>query len=51
MKAFNKGDFVVEYYGDHIDIQTAKERENEYAADPSIGCYMYYYQYKNKTYW
>ena len=50
-KVFMKGDFVVEYHGDHIDTKTARKRESEYAADPSIGCYMYYYQYNNKAYW
>ncbi|XP_071789794.1 N-lysine methyltransferase KMT5A-like [Asterias amurensis] len=49
-KVFMKGDFVVEYHGDHIDTKTARKRESEYAADPSIGCYMYYYQYNNKAY-
>ncbi|GFS21199.1 histone-lysine N-methyltransferase [Elysia marginata] len=43
-KDFKKGDFVVEYAGDLIDIATAKQREEKYEADPEIGCYMYYFK-------
>ncbi|XP_078681036.1 N-lysine methyltransferase KMT5A-A-like [Branchiostoma floridae x Branchiostoma belcheri] len=49
-KAFGRGDFVVEYAGDLIDTKTAKDREAKYAEDPSTGCYMYYFKYKNNTY-
>lgn len=49
-KPFRKGDFVVEYYGDLINTTKAKEREADYLKDPSIGCYMYYFQFKNKQY-
>ncbi|XP_072044661.1 uncharacterized protein [Amphiura filiformis] len=49
-KSFIQGDFVVEYYGDLINIKEAKEREAEYGKDTSIGCYMYYFQFKTKQY-
>ncbi|XP_075754663.1 N-lysine methyltransferase KMT5A isoform X2 [Pelodiscus sinensis] len=49
-KHFNKGEFVVEYHGDLIEITDAKKREALYAQDPSTGCYMYYFQYLSKTY-
>ncbi|XP_036029769.1 N-lysine methyltransferase KMT5A-like [Onychomys torridus] len=49
-KQFSQGDFIVEYHGDLIDITDAKKREAWYAQDPSTGCYMYYFQYLNKTY-
>ncbi|XP_077996348.1 N-lysine methyltransferase KMT5A-like [Glandiceps talaboti] len=49
-KAFKKGDFVIEYAGDLIDLQTAKEREQKYAGDPSIGCYIYYFSFNDKSY-
>nr|XP_015859587.2 N-lysine methyltransferase KMT5A-like [Peromyscus maniculatus bairdii] len=49
-KRFSRGDFIVEYHGDLIDITDAKKREARYAQDPSTGCYMYYFQYLNKTY-
>ncbi|XP_035691565.1 N-lysine methyltransferase KMT5A-like [Branchiostoma floridae] len=49
-KAFGRGDFVVEYAGDLIDTKMAKDREAKYAEDPSTGCYMYYFKYRNKTY-
>uniref|UniRef100_A0A8C6PZ53 [histone H4]-lysine(20) N-methyltransferase n=1 Tax=Nothobranchius furzeri TaxID=105023 RepID=A0A8C6PZ53_NOTFU len=50
VKAFKKGDFVVEYHGDLLDLTEAKKREAEYAKDPETGCYMYYFQYQSKTY-
>lgn len=49
-KAFRRGDFVVEYYGDLIDKKTAEAREKSYAANPEFGCYMYYFLFRNKTY-
>lgn len=50
-KAFEKGDFVVEYSGDLIDIVEAKKREKIYAQDHKLGCYMYYFKYKGQQYW
>lgn len=50
-KQFSRGEFVVEYHGDLIEITDAKKREAVYAQDPSTGCYMYYFQYLSKTYW
>ncbi|KAM3826328.1 N-lysine methyltransferase KMT5A [Vipera latastei] len=47
---FSRGDFVVEYHGDLIEITDAKKREAAYAQDPSTGCYMYYFQYLSKTF-
>ncbi|XP_068111082.1 N-lysine methyltransferase KMT5A [Hyperolius riggenbachi] len=47
---FHRGEFVVEYHGDLIEITDAKQREAEYAQDSTTGCYMYYFQYLNKTY-
>ncbi|XP_075390675.1 N-lysine methyltransferase KMT5A isoform X2 [Tenrec ecaudatus] len=49
-KQFLRGEFVVEYHGDLIEITDAKKREAVYAQDPSTGCYMYYFQYLSKTY-
>ena len=50
-KQFSRGEFVVEYHGDLIEITDAKKREALYAQDPSTGCYMYYFQCLSKTYW
>uniref|UniRef100_A0A8C5E4N5 [histone H4]-lysine(20) N-methyltransferase n=1 Tax=Gouania willdenowi TaxID=441366 RepID=A0A8C5E4N5_GOUWI len=47
---FRKGDFVVEYHGDLLELAEAKTREAQYAQDPDTGCYMYYFQYQSKTY-
>lgn len=50
-KPFTRGDFVVEYSGDLIDIIEAKERETKYALDKSTGCYMYYFKHNGHQYW
>ncbi|XP_029019481.2 lysine methyltransferase 5Ab isoform X3 [Betta splendens] len=47
---FKKGEFVVEYHGDLLELAEAKRREAQYARDPQTGCYMYYFQYQCKTY-
>ncbi|XP_061589835.1 N-lysine methyltransferase KMT5A-A [Cololabis saira] len=49
-RCFHKGDYVVEYHGDLLQITDAKKREAEYAQNPATGCYMYYFQYLCKTY-
>uniref|UniRef100_A0A672P0P6 [histone H4]-lysine(20) N-methyltransferase n=1 Tax=Sinocyclocheilus grahami TaxID=75366 RepID=A0A672P0P6_SINGR len=47
---FQKGQYVVEYHGDLLQITDAKKREALYTQDPTTGCYMYYFQYLSKTY-
>ncbi|XP_063610361.1 N-lysine methyltransferase KMT5A-A-like [Penaeus indicus] len=49
-RKFAKGEFVVEYIGDLIDMQEAKEREKIYAQDASKGCYNYYFTFQNQQY-
>ncbi|CAG5867727.1 unnamed protein product [Menidia menidia] len=49
-RCFQKGDYVVEYHGDLLQITDAKKREAEYSQNPATGCYMYYFQYLCKTY-
>ncbi|XP_003740543.1 histone-lysine N-methyltransferase set-1 [Galendromus occidentalis] len=44
------GDFVLEYAGDLINLKEARLREEKYAQDPSVGCYMYYFQHENCSY-
>lgn len=51
LNGFQKGDFVVEYHGDLLELSEAKKREAQYVEDPKTGCYMYYFQYQTKTYW
>ena len=51
MRDFAKGEFVVEYAGELIDIRTAKDREDKYSMDTSKGSFMYYFKYKGKQYW
>ena len=50
-RPFTKGEFVVEYAGDLIDLGIARQRENNYSQDKHVGCYMYYFQHKNNNYW
>eukprot|EP00092_Neocalanus_flemingeri_P105542 GFUD01135305.1.p1 GENE.GFUD01135305.1~~GFUD01135305.1.p1 ORF type:complete len:294 (-),score=66.30 GFUD01135305.1:229-1110(-) len=47
---FFKGEFVVEYAGDLVDVKTAEDLEAKYSMDTSKGCYMYYFKYKGKQY-
>lgn len=49
-RVFHKGDFVVEYKGDLIELTNAKQRETNYSQNNMIGCYMYYFNFQNKTY-
>jgi histone-lysine N-methyltransferase SETD8 len=50
IREFAKGEFVVEYAGDLIDVDDAKDRESKYSMDTSKGCYMYYFKHKGKQY-
>lgn len=50
-KPFAKGEFVVEYIGDLINMTEANEREKIYAKDENTGCYMYYFKHRNQQYW
>lgn len=49
-KSFDRGDFVVEYAGDLINLDEAKRRDNMYCADPKAGCYMYYFRHGDTSY-
>ncbi|XP_026153069.1 N-lysine methyltransferase KMT5A-A-like isoform X2 [Mastacembelus armatus] len=49
-RPFQKGEYVVEYHGELLQITDAKKKEAEYAQNPATGCYMYYFQYLCKTY-
>lgn len=51
VRPLRSGDFVLEYAGELIDHQEARLREQLYAADKSVGCYMYYFSCRNKQYW
>lgn len=50
VRCFKKGQFVIEYHGDLLDLTDAKKSEALYAQDPGTGCYMYYFHYLSKTY-
>ena len=41
----------MEYAGDLIDLKEAKEREDKYKKEEDVGCYMYYFNFKNKSNW
>lgn len=50
VRPFNRGDFVVEYSGELLDVVQAKKREELYAQDANTGCYMYYFKHQNQQY-
>ncbi|XP_066916801.1 histone-lysine N-methyltransferase set-1-like isoform X2 [Clytia hemisphaerica] len=45
-----RGDLVCEYAGNLISYDDARELEKQYAENPEIGCYMYYFVYEEKKY-
>lgn len=49
-RPFTRGQFVVEYAGDLIELGVAKQREKNYSSNQHVGCYMYYFQHRNKNY-
>lgn len=51
IRPFLKGEFVVEYIGDLIDMTEANRREQFYAKDENAGCYMYYFKYNDQPHW
>ena len=50
-RKLKKGDFVVEYSGELLDLDKAKEREAKYSMDITKGCYMYYFKHMGKQFW
>lgn len=50
-RPFSRGELVCEYSGELITHEQAKEREEKYTQDSSVGCYMYYFEYKNEKLW
>ena len=50
-RPFSKGELVCEYSGEPISYEEAKEREDKYGKDESIGCYMYYFEHKGTKLW
>lgn len=50
--SFLRGDFIAEYAGDLIDTTEAKYRENLHGArDCSGSSYMFYFKYREQTFW
>ena len=43
---FTRKEYVIEYAGTLMLGSTAKNLAKEYAMDPSIGCYQYYFRYR-----
>ncbi|XP_046682661.1 histone-lysine N-methyltransferase PR-Set7 isoform X2 [Homalodisca vitripennis] len=50
VQPFYRGQFVVEYAGELITSDEAREREQLYAQDQNTGCYMYYFKHHNVQY-
>lgn len=47
-RPFQRGEFVVEYIGELIDRTEADQREEKYSQNVELGCYMYYFKYKEQ---
>lgn len=45
------GDYICEYLGKLISFGEAKTREKAYSSQESIGCFMYYFKYKEHVLW
>ena len=50
-KVFGKGELLCEYSGELISHAEALKRESTYEKDPSIGCYLYFFQHKQNKLW
>ena len=50
-RRFMRGELICEYSGELISHKEAKAREERYSTDESIGCYMYYFEYKGTKLW
>jgi histone-lysine N-methyltransferase SETD8 len=48
--SFARGQFVCEYAGEILSYSQALQREAKYGQNPSIGCYMYFFEHKSKSY-
>ena len=48
---FTKGELICEYSGELITREEAKKRKEEHKKNPFVGCFMYYFEYKNKKLW
>lgn len=49
-KKFYRNDYIVEYAGELLTQNEAKQRENLYGRNHKIGCYMYYFKWGEKVY-
>lgn len=49
-KIFSRGDFIIEYAGDLIEINEAKMREWAYGKETGSS-YMYYFSFKLQEMW
>jgi len=48
---FFKGQFVVEYSGTLLTHRQATAKAEEYRQQPSVGCYMMFFRFKDKPCW
>ena len=49
-RQFKKGELLCKYSGRLLSHKEGIKKEREYAKDPNIGCYLYFFKYRNKTF-
>ena len=50
-RGFQKDELLCEYSGKLLNYSQAMEAEKEYSNDDSTGCFLYFFKYKDKSYW
>ena len=51
LREFEIGEFIIVYKGELVALSSAKLQEKKYADHPDIGSYMYFFKYKEATFW
>ena len=50
-RCFQKDELLCEYTGKLLNHSQAMEAEKEYSSDDSAGCFLYFFKFKDKSYW
>ena len=50
-RKFKKDELLCEYAGKLLSYSDGVKKEQEYSKNSNIGCYMYFFKHKGKTFW